>query len=208
MKKSDLETIAALCVKHDVVILTDEIYSELLYEDTFESITQFDGVPERSIILDGFSKTYSMTGWRLGYGIYPEWLVDSIETLMVNSNSCTASFTQIAGIEALTGPQDSVKSMRDAFRKRRDFFIEGLNKIPGISCRVPKGAFYAFANVSQLPLSSKELERRFLEEAGVACLAGDGFGAQGKGFVRFSYANSIENIGEALRRIENFVTDL
>jgi len=208
LKKEDLETIAALCVKHDVVILTDEIYSELLYEDTFESITQFEGVPERAIILDGFSKTYSMTGWRLGYGIYPDWLVNSIENLMVNSNSCTASFTQRAGMEALSGPQDSVVHMREAFRKRRDFFIDGLNKIPGISCRVPRGAFYAFANVSQLPLSSRELERRFLEEAGVACLAGDGFGEQGKGFIRFSYANSIENIGEALRRIDAFVAGL
>ncbi|MDA0350198.1 MAG: pyridoxal phosphate-dependent aminotransferase [Verrucomicrobia bacterium] len=208
LKKEDLETIAALCVKHDVVILTDEIYCELLYDDTFESITQFDGVPERAIILDGFSKTYSMTGWRLGYGIYPDWLVNSIENLMVNSNSCTASFTQRAGMEALSGPQDSVVKMREAFRKRRDFIVDGLNKIPGINCRVPKGAFYAFANVSQLPLSSRELERRLLEEAGVACLAGDGFGEQGKGFIRFSYANSIENIGEALRRINAFVTGL
>ena len=208
LKKEDLETIAALCVKHDVVILTDEIYSELFYDDTFESITQFEGVPERAIILDGFSKTYSMTGWRLGYGIYPDWLVNSIENLMVNSNSCTASFTQRAGMEALSGPQDSVVQMREAFRKRRDFFIEGLNKIPGISCRVPKGAFYAFANVSELPVSSKDLESRLLEEAGVACLAGDGFGEQGKGFIRFSYANSIENIGEALRRIDTFVTGL
>jgi aspartate/methionine/tyrosine aminotransferase len=208
LKKEDLETIATLCVKHDVVILTDEIYSQLLYDDTFESITQFDGVSERAIILDGFSKTYSMTGWRLGYGIYPKWLVDSIENLMVNSNSCTASFTQRAGMEALSGPQDSVVQMREAFRKRRDFFIEELNKIPGISCRVPKGAFYAFANVSQIPLSSKELENRLLEEAGVACLAGDGFGEQGRGFIRFSYANSIENIGEALSRIDVFVAKL
>ena len=208
LSKDDLETIAALCVKHDVTILTDEIYSELLYDDIFESITQFDGVLERAVILDGFSKTYSMTGWRLGYGVFPDWLVDSIERLMVNSNSCTASFSQRAGMEALDGPQDSVEQMRAAFRKRRDFFIAGLNRIPRISCRVPKGAFYAFANVSELPVSSKELESRLLEEAGVACLAGDGFGEQGRGFIRFSYANSIENIGEALRRIEAFVEKL
>ena len=208
LKKGDLQKIAELCVKHDVVILTDEIYSELLYDDTFESITQFDGVPERSVILDGFSKTYSMTGWRLGYGIFPEWMVDSIERLMVNSNSCTASFSQRAGMEALTGPQDALAEMQAEFLKRRDFFIEGLNKIPGIRCRVPKGAFYAFANVSELPLSSRELEGRLLEEAGVACLAGDGFGEQGQGFIRFSYANSIENIGEALQRIEAFVNTL
>jgi aspartate/methionine/tyrosine aminotransferase len=135
-------------------------------------------------------------------------MVDSIERLMVNSNSCTASFSQRAGIEALSGPQDSVVKMREAFRKRRDYFVDGLNKIPGISCRVPKGAFYAFANVSKLSISSRELEGRLLEEAGVACLAGDGFGEQGKGFIRFSYANSIENIGEALRRIEDFVKGL
>ena len=208
LKKADLEAIAALCVKHDVLILADEIYSELLYDDTFESITQFDGIPDRTVLLDGFSKTYSMTGWRLGYGIFPEWMVDSIERLMVNSNSCTASFSQRAGMEALTGPQDSVVQMRQAFLERRDFFIEGLNRITGISCRIPKGAFYAFANVSELPISSKELETRLLEEAGVACLAGDGFGEQGRGFLRFSYANSIENIGEALQRIENFVGKL
>ncbi|NET40160.1 MAG: pyridoxal phosphate-dependent aminotransferase [Cyanothece sp. SIO1E1] len=205
LKKKDLEAIATLCVKHDVVILTDEIYSELLYDDDFESITQFDGVAERAVILDGFSKTYSMTGWRLGYGVFPEWMVDSIERLMVNSNSCTASFSQRAGMAALSGPQDALKDMRAEFHRRRDFFIEGLNKLPGISCRIPKGAFYAFANVSALPISSKELEGRLLEEAGVACLAGDGFGEQGRGFIRFSYANSIENIGEALRRIEAFV---
>ena len=208
LKKEDLQKIAELCVKHDVVILTDEIYSELLYDDTFESITQFKGVPERSVILDGFSKTYSMTGWRLGYGIFPEWMVDSIERLMVNSNSCTASFSQRAGMEALTGPQDALAEMKAEFLKRRDFFIDGLNKLPGISCRVPKCAFYAFANVSQLPLSSKELEGRLLEEAGVACLAGDGFGSQGEGFIRFSYANSIENIAEALKRIEAFLKTL
>lgn len=206
--KDDLQKIAELCVNHDVVILTDEIYSELLYEDEFESITQFEGVLDRAVILDGFSKSYSMTGWRLGYGIFPDWMVDSIERLMVNSNSCTASFSQRAGMEALNGPQDALAEMRAEFLKRRDFFIDGLNRIPGISCRVPKGAFYAFANVSELPLSSKELEGRLLEEAGVACLAGDGFGQQGEGFIRFSYANSIENIGEALRRIEGFLSTL
>ncbi len=205
LSRDDLKEVAELCVKHDVMILTDEIYSRLLYEDRFVSITQFDGILERAVILDGFSKTYSMTGWRLGYGIYPEWLVDSIERLMVNSNSCTATFTQKAGMEALTGPQDPVDDMREAFRERRDFIVKGLNAVPGISCRASNGAFYAFANVSELPLSSKELESRLLEDAGVACLAGDGFGENGRGFLRFSYANSVENIGEALRRIEECV---
>lgn len=208
LSRDDLQAVAELCVKHDVMILTDEIYSRLLYEDQFESVTQFDGIPERAVILDGFSKTYSMTGWRLGYGIYPEWLVDSVERLMVNSNSCTATFTQKAGMEALTGPQDPVNEMRDAFQERRDFIVKGLNDISGISCRASKGAFYAFANVGELPLPSKELEGRLLEEAGVACLAGDGFGRNGEGFLRFSYANSIENIGEALSRIKQFVQGL
>tara|TARA_B100001123_G_C15337032_1_gene1033257 strand:- start:2878 stop:4050 length:1173 start_codon:yes stop_codon:yes gene_type:complete len=208
LKKDDLEAIAAICDKHDVLILADEIYSELIYDDDFQSVTQFEGAKDRTVLLDGFSKTYSMTGWRLGYGVFPEWMVESVELLMVNSNSCTASFSQRAGIEALTGPQDSVAQMLQAFRNRRDFFIEGLNKIPGISCRVPKGAFYAFANVSDIPLHSKELEGRLLDEAGVACLAGDGFGEFGQGFLRFSYANSIENIGEALDRIERFLSKL
>lgn len=208
LKKDDLEAIAAICDKHDVLILADEIYSELIYDDDFQSVTQFEGAKDRTVLLDGFSKTYSMTGWRLGYGVFPEWMVESVELLMVNSNSCTASFSQRAGIEALTGPQDSVAQMLQAFRNRRDFFIEGLNKIPGISCRVPKGAFYAFANVSDIPLHSKELEGRLLDEAGVACLAGDGFGEFGQGFLRFSYANSTENIGEALDRIERFLSKL
>ena len=208
LSRDDLAAVAELCVRHDVMILTDEIYSRLLYEDHFESITQFDGIPERAIILDGFSKTYSMTGWRLGYGIFPEWLVESIERLMVNSNSCTASFVQRAGMEALSGPQDSVAAMRDSFRERRDFIVKGLNGIPGISCRQTKGAFYAFANVSEVLLPSQELEKRLLEEAGVACLAGDGFGENGRGFLRFSYANSTENIGEALARISAFVERL
>ena len=208
LSREDLQEVAELCVKHDVLILSDEIYSRLLYDAKFESVTQFDGIPERTAILDGFSKTYSMTGWRLGYGIFPEWLVDSIERLMVNSNSCTTTFVQRAGMEALTGPQNPVDEMRESFRERRDFIVEGLNKIPGISCRMPRGAFYAFANVSELPLPSKKLETHLLEEAGVACLAGDGFGEHGKGFLRFSYANSIENIAEALRRIDKTVSTL
>lgn len=208
LRRDDLAAVAELCLKHDVMILTDEIYSRLLYGDRFESITQFDGIPERAVILDGFSKTYSMTGWRLGYGIYPEWLVDAIERLMVNSNSCTATFVQRAGMEALTGPQDPVVAMRKSFRERRDFIVRGLNEIPGISCRTSQGAFYAFANVSRLPLPSKELEDRLLVEAGVACLAGDGFGENGRGFLRFSYANSIENIREALQRIAGLIRQL
>ena len=203
LSRDDLEAVAELCIRHDVVILADEIYSRLLYQGRFESITQFPDVLDRTIILDGFSKTYSMTGWRLGYGILPEWLVDSFERLMVNSNSCTTTFIQRAGMEALTGPQDAVERMRREFLKRRDFFVEGLNRIPGISCRLPKGAFYCFANVSQFDLTSRELEKYLLNEGGVACLAGDGFGAEGVGYLRFSFANSIQNLAKALDRLED-----
>ncbi|MFT4688121.1 MAG: pyridoxal phosphate-dependent aminotransferase [Verrucomicrobiia bacterium] len=206
--KDALREVADLCLKHEVTVLSDEIYSRLLYDDSFESITQFEGMPERTVILDGFSKTYAMTGWRLGYGVFPEWLVEAIEHLMVNSNSCTATFVQHAGLEALAGSQSPVESMRNEFRKRREFIVDGLNAIPGISCRKPRGAFYAFANTQELGIDSKQLESRLLNEAGVACLAGDGFGENGKGFLRFSYANSLENIGEALKRIAGFVDGL
>lgn len=202
LSREDLKAVAELCLKHDVIILADEIYSRLLYQGRFESITQFPDVLDRTIILDGFSKTYSMTGWRLGYGILPEWLVDSFERLMVNSNSCTTTFVQRAGMEALTGPQDAVEQMRREFLRRRDFFVAGLNRIPGISCRLPKGAFYCFANVSSFDLTSRQLEDYLLREYGVACLAGDGFGAEGAGFLRFSFANSMDNLAEALNRLE------
>ena len=208
LSRDDLKAVAELCIEHDVVILADEIYSRLLYQGRFESITQFPHVLDRTIILDGFSKTYSMTGWRLGYGILPEWLVDSFERLMVNSNSCTTTFIQRAGMEALTGPQDAVEHMRREFLRRRDLFVERLNQIPGISCRRPKGAFYCFANVSQFDLTSRELETYLLNEGGVACLAGDGFGAGGVGYLRFSFANSMENLAEALKRLADILSQV
>ena len=203
LPRDDLEAVAELCSRHGVIILADEIYSRLIYQGEFESITQFPQALDQTIILDGFSKTYSMTGWRLGYGILPEWLVDSFERLMVNSNSCTTTFIQRAGMEALTGPQVAVEQMRLEFLRRRDFFVAGLNRIPGLTCRLPKGAFYCFANVSAFDLNSRELERHLLEECGVACLAGDGFGAEGTGYLRFSFANSMENLAEALIRLED-----
>ncbi len=201
LSRDDLKAVAELCIKHDVVILADEIYCRLLYQGQFESITQFREALDRIIILDGFSKAYSMTGWRLGYGVLPDWMVESIERMMVNSNSCTATFVQRAGMEALTGPQDSVDYMRGEFLKRRDFFVKRLNQVPGISCRYPQGAFYCFANVSQIDKTSRELEDYLLNDAGVACLAGDGFGDEGAGYLRFSYANSIENMEIALNRM-------
>jgi aspartate/methionine/tyrosine aminotransferase len=157
---------------------------------------------EKTIILDGFSKTYAMTGWRMGYGVMPEWLVDAVSKLMVNSNSCTASFIQRAGIEALEGPQDAVRSMVEEFRRRRDAFCGALNEIPGFRCALPGGAFYAFVNVKGTRMRSKALADYLLEEAGVSCLDGAAFGAYGEGYIRFSYANSLDKLMEAAQRID------
>jgi len=199
--RDDLARIAALLRDRDVLILSDEIYSRIYYDEAPESITQFDGMLEKTVILDGFSKTYSMTGWRLGYGVMPTWLADAVNLLMVNSNSCTASFTQRAGMAALAGPQDAVDTMVAEFRRRRDAIVTGLNRLPGFRCTVPSGAFYAFPNVSGTGLPSRELADLLLYEAGVACLSGTAFGAYGEGYLRFSYANSLENIEQALSRI-------
>jgi len=199
--REDLKRIADLLRERDVLILSDEIYSRIVYGKAPESITQFDGMIEKTIILDGFSKTYSMTGWRLGYGVMPEWLAAAVERLMVNSNSCTASFTQRAGLAALQGPQDAVDMMVKEFRKRRDFIVSGLNSIPGFSCTVPDGAFYVFPNVTGTGMPTRDLAELLLNEAGVACLSGTAFGSYGEGYLRFSYANSLENISEALGRI-------
>jgi aspartate aminotransferase len=199
--RDDLKRIADLVRGRDLIVLSDEIYSRIFYEEEPESITQFEGMLEKTVILDGFSKTYSMTGWRLGYGVFPLWLAPAIERLMVNSNSCTASFTQRAGLAALQGPQDDVDVMVKEFRRRRDAIVAGLNAIPGFRCATPAGAFYAFPNISGTGLSSKALEELLMTEAGVSCLSGSAFGEYGDGYLRFSYANSLENIEEALARI-------
>jgi aspartate aminotransferase len=198
----DIKAIADELRNRDVVILSDEIYSRIVYgNEKPVSITTFPGMLEKTIILDGFSKTYAMTGWRMGYGVMPAFLVDSVNKLMVNSNSCTASFTQRAGIEALRGPQDDVTKMVEEFQRRRDAFCAGLNSIPGWKCAIPGGAFYAFANVKGTGKSSKEVADSLLNDAGVACLNGAGFGKYGEGYVRFSYANSYENLMRAVDRI-------
>jgi aspartate/methionine/tyrosine aminotransferase len=199
--RQDLARIADLLRDRDVLVLSDEIYARIHYGEAPASIAQFDGMLEKTIILDGFSKTYSMTGWRLGYGVFPTWLVDPIEKLMVNSNSCTASFTQRAGKAALEGPQDAVDAMVAEFRRRRDAIVAGLNEIPGFRCPMPDGAFYAFPNIVATGMGSRELADLLLTEAGVSCLSGTAFGRFGVGYLRFSYANSLENIEEALRRI-------
>lgn len=199
----DIRAIAEMVRERDIMVLSDEIYARMSYEGTPLSIASCPGMFEKTIILDGFSKTYAMTGWRMGYGVMPEWLVEAVNKLMVNSNSCTASFTQRAGIAAINGPQDDVDRMVAEFRRRRDAFCAGLNRIPGFRCALPGGAFYAFANVTGTGMSSKELADFLLYETGVSCLNGGAFGEFGNGYIRFSYANSLENLMEAVRRIEN-----
>ncbi len=200
--KDDIHEIAAMLRDRDLMILSDEIYSRIWYEEEPVSISGCDGMLEKTIILDGFSKTYSMTGWRLGYGVMPKWLADAVNLLTVNSNSCTASFTQRAGMAALQGPQDAVTTMVAEFRKRRDAMVAGLNGIPGFRCALPAGAFYAFPNVTGTGLSSKALADLLLNEAGVACLSGTAFGEYGDGYLRFSAANSLANIVDAVGRIK------
>jgi len=202
----DIHAIADMVRDRDVMILSDEIYSQIYYGEKPLSITSLPGMQEKTIILDGFSKTYSMTGWRLGYGVMPEWLVDAVNKLMVNSNSCTASFTQRAGIAALTGPQHEAEAMVAEFTRRRAAFCDALNELPGFRCARPAGAFYAFPNIAGTGRSSKELADALLYEAGVACLSGASFGKWGEGYIRFSYANSFENLMEAVERIRKYLT--
>jgi aspartate/methionine/tyrosine aminotransferase len=202
LEKKDIEQIARAIGDRNIMILSDEIYSRLIFEGEHHSIMSFDGMRERTILLDGFSKTYAMTGWRMGYGVMRSDLATHVSRLMTNSSSCTATFTQIAGIEALHGPQDSVEQMRSEFKKRRDIMVAGLNKIKGFSCRLPHGAFYVFPNVTKTGWTSKKLADALLDDAGVAALSGTAFGAFGEGYLRFSIANSIENIEKALERVD------
>ncbi len=202
MTREDVEEMAAIVAEHDIMVLSDEIYSRLIFEGDHHSLFSYDDLRDRVILLDGFSKTYAMTGWRMGYGVMRVDLAQQIARLMTNSNSCTASFTQKAGIEAITGPQDSVAVMNAEFKKRRDYFAERINSIKGFSCRVPKGAFYMFPNITGTGWKSKPLADALLEEAGVAALSGTSFGAFGEGYLRFSIANSLDNIRKALDRVE------
>ncbi|MBW4623116.1 MAG: pyridoxal phosphate-dependent aminotransferase [Cyanosarcina radialis HA8281-LM2] len=201
LQPEDLEAIATLANQYDFYILSDEIYSRILYAGEHYSIISLPGMKERTILLDGHSKTYAMTGWRLGYGVAPQPIVEQMSRLSINSTSCTCSFTQMAGMEALTGPQDSVTQMVAQFQKRRDAIVDGLNTIKGITCLKPAGAFYVFPNVKQLPISSDDLADYLMESAGVALLSGTAFGKFGDGYLRISYANSLENILEAIERI-------
>ena len=208
LTRQDLEALAQAAVKWNIMVLSDEIYSRILYEGTHVSIASLPGMTERTIILDGMSKTYAMTGWRLGYGVMPRKLADAVTRLQTNVVSCTAAFGQRAIPEALFGPQDEPAHMVAEFKRRRDVIVEGLNKISGFRCLRPAGAFYAFPDVRQLGLSSSVLEDRILNEAGVAVLSGTSFGSFGEGFLRLSYANSIENLRTALDRLNEFAARL
>lgn len=201
----DLDEIAALIRGRDIWVVSDEIYSKILYDGVHESIATRPGMAERTILLDGFSKTYAMTGWRLGYGVMNPTLAKHVARLATNVYSCATTFVQRVAPTALGGPQDEVKTMVAEFRRRRDVIVEGLNKIPGVSCQKPAGAFYVFPNIGGLGMKSSEVEHALLEEGGVAALSGTAFGAQGEGYLRFSYANSVENIQEGLKRFEAFV---
>ncbi len=206
LSKADMDRLAQVLEAYpDLWILSDEIYSRILYEGEHHSLASYPELRKRVVILDGFSKTYAMTGWRLGYGVMDPALAARIAQLQTNATSCTAAFTQRAGIEALTGPQDEVEKMVEEFQRRRDVIVDGLNALPGVSCKLPKGAFYVFPNVSELGRPSKELENLLLEKAGVASLTGTSFGVHGEGYLRFSYANSVENIQEALRRFGKLI---
>ncbi|HZS86723.1 MAG TPA: pyridoxal phosphate-dependent aminotransferase [Chloroflexota bacterium] len=201
LTRSDLEAIAEIALRHDLVVLSDEVYWAIRYDGEHASIMQIDGMPERTVLLDGWSKTFAMTGWRLGFGVFPPALVEPVNRLVVNTVSCTSAFSQYGAIAALEGPWTEVETMLDEFRRRRQIIVDGLNAIPGLCCVEPAGAFYAFPNVSQLGLPARTVQEYLLEQAGVACLAGSTFGRHGEGYLRLSYANSVDNIKLALEAI-------
>ena len=202
LERAQIERIAAVARERNIPVLADEIYRHFLYDGEFVSILRQPGMPERTILLDGFSKSYAMTGWRLGYGVMPVPLAEHVTRLMVNSASCTASFVQLAGIAALEGEQAPVGRMVAEFRRRRDLIVDGLNRLPGVKCALPRGAFYVFPNITGTGRASAEIAKRLLDEAGVAVLSGTAFGEHGEGYLRLSYANSEANLRKALERIE------
>jgi aspartate/methionine/tyrosine aminotransferase len=209
MPLSDLEELARAAREFDFWVLSDEIYSRLVYDgQSAPSIASLPGMMERMIIVDGFSKTYAMTGWRLGYGIMPQSLAQTVQLLLTHSVGCTAQFVQVAGVEALTGPQEQVDAMVSEYQKRRDAIVDGLNAIPGFSCRRPQGAFYVFPNIKSFGISSAEMATYLLEKAGVAVLSGSDFGEYGEGYLRLTYSNSIENIKQAINQIGEAVKEL
>tara|TARA_Y100000817_G_scaffold143250_1_gene112265 strand:- start:283 stop:1449 length:1167 start_codon:yes stop_codon:yes gene_type:complete len=204
----DLEQIAKIAVENDIIVLSDEIYKDMYYQGEHYSISKFKGMKERTIILDGFSKSYAMTGWRLGYGIFPEFMIDDITKLMTNSVSCTSVFSQMAAIAALEGPKDFTLNMMEKFKIRRDIVVDGLNSIDGINCKTPLGAFYAFPNISGTGLSSSDFADIALDNYGVALLSGTAFGNYGDNYIRISFANSDDNLREAIDRLNRMITEL
>jgi aspartate aminotransferase len=209
LTKDNLEVIAD-CIKgrDDVLVLTDEVYSQIIYEGKHQSIASFPNMKDKTILLDGFSKTYAMTGWRLGYAAMRKDLAQKVTQLMINSNSCTCAFTQVAGAEALRGPQGEAHKFVDEFKRRREVIVSGLNKIDGITCKKPRGAFYVFPNIKSFGIQSKKLADQILQDAGVAVLSGTAFGSYGEGYLRLSFANSVENISKAMERIAALVKKL
>jgi aspartate aminotransferase len=206
--RREIAEAAAVLAESSAWVLSDEIYSQMVYEGEFASVASHAGLLERTIVLDGLSKTYAMTGWRCGFAAVPRELVDPLVRFFVNSTSCVPPFIQLAGIAALTGPQDEARAMLEEFRRRRDLIVAGLNDLPGVSCRIPRGAFYAFPNVSGVPLSADELAEQLLSEAGVALLAGTAFGEIGKDNLRLSYANTMANLAEAIERMRRLLESL
>jgi aspartate aminotransferase len=205
LTRQDCEAIAAIAERHDLTVLTDEVYWATRYSGPHVSVLDVDGMAQRTVLLDGWSKPFAMTGWRLGFGVFPHELVEPVTRLVINSVSCTSAFSQYAAKAALEGPWGPVEEMVAQFRARRDVIVEGLNRIPGITCATPEGAFYCFPNVKALGMASAVLQARLLDQAGVACLPGTAFGAWGEGYLRFSYANSIDNLKLALSAIEECV---
>lgn len=208
LTREDCEAIAEIAIRRDLTVLSDEVYWAIRYDGKHASVLDVDGMAERTILLDGWSKTFAMTGWRLGFGVFPEALVEPVTRLVINSVSCTSAFSQHAAIAALTGPWEPVDAMVKEFRQRRDVVVEGLNRIPGVSCVEPAGAFYAFPRVKEIGLPSKAIEDRLLDQAGVACLSGTSFGRYGEGYLRLSYANSVENLRAALDALGVTVAEL
>ncbi len=205
MPEETMRAVAEIAVEADAVVLSDEIYKDFYYDGAHTSITRYPAMPERTVVLDGLSKSYAMTGWRVGYGLFPSELVEPVTRLMTNSVSCTAAFVQIAAAAAIEAPHESVASMVSEFRERRQVLVDGLNALPGVTCPMPAGAFYAFPNITGTGMTSQQFEAGLLAEAGVSALAGTAFGANGEGYARFSFANSQSNIREALRRMEEWL---
>jgi len=209
LSKDNLEVIAdSVKNRDDVFVLSDEVYSQSIYEGKHQSVASLPSMKEKTILMDGFSKTYAMTGWRLGYAAMRKDLAQKVTQLMINSNSCTCAFTQMAGVEALRGPQTESKKMVEEFRRRREVIVSGLNKIKGITCKKPRGAFYVFPSIKSLGMESKKLSDYILQKAGVAVLSGTAFGSYGEGYLRLSFANSVENIEKAMKRISEALKEL